>query len=160
MATDDSSNQGCIGARCYIKRGRAIRPRGENKTQKVIVVTHVYPSLQSSMAVDVSRNETLLSKTQVTGVISMKDPTKKKKKKRKKAGREGSLRARISETISDTLRRAGRRKKTSVRCDIPNFLFVNKPHFSSDESLADQRWSLFFLDGSSLFSCSYPQTRA
>ena len=69
----------------------------------------------------------------------MKDPTKKKKKKRKKAGREGSLRARISETISDTLRRAGRRKKTSVRCDIPNFLFVNKPHFSSDESLADQR---------------------
>ena len=83
---------------------------------------------------------TLFCHTQVTGVISMKDPTKKKKKKRKKAGREGSLRARISETISDTLRRAGRRKKTSgVRCDIPNFLFVNKPHFSSDESLADQR---------------------
>ena len=81
----------------------------------------------------------LFCHTQVTGVISMKDPTKKKKKKRKKAGREGSLRARISETISDTLRRAGRRKKTSVRCDIPNFLFVNKPHFSSDESLADQR---------------------
>merc|ERR1712037_1028442 len=55
---------------------------------------------------------------------------------------EGSLRARISETISDTLRRAGRRKKTRVRCDIPNFLFVNKPHFSSDESLADQRREL------------------
>ena len=71
----------------------------------------------------------------------MKDPGKKKKKaKRKKPGREGSLRARISETISDTLRRAGRRKKSSVlRSDIPNFLFVNKPHFSSDESLADQR---------------------
>ena len=82
-----------------------------------------------------------LCHTQVTGVISMKDPGKKKKKaKRKKPGREGSLRARISETISDTLRRAGRRKKSSVlRSDIPNFLFVNKPHFSSDESLADQR---------------------
>ena len=84
---------------------------------------------------------TFFCHTKVTGVISMKDPTKKKKKKkRKKAGRENSLRARISETISDTLRRAGRRKKTSVRSDIPNFLFVNKPHFSSDdESLADQR---------------------
>lgn len=79
---------------------------------------------------------------QVTGVISVKDNTRKKK--RKKPAREGSLRQRISETIGDTLRRAGRRKRTShsVRVDIPNFLFVNKPHFSSDESLVDHRREL------------------
>ena len=69
----------------------------------------------------------------------MKDASRKKKKRQKSsASRQGSIRARISETISDTLRRAGgRRKKTSmVRSDIPTFLFVNKPHFSSNESLS------------------------
>ena len=117
--------------------------KGANKTPSVIMqhilILQLCNSLCNGRGGFTQSYLTLFCHTQVTGVISMKDPTKKKKKKRKKAGREGSLRARISETISDTLRRAGRRKKTSVRCDIPNFLFVNKPHFSSDESLADQR---------------------
>ena len=46
-------------------------------------------------------------------------------------------RDKITGTISDTLRRKDKRKKSKANNDIPNFLFVNKPHFSSEESLPD-----------------------
>ena len=42
-------------------------------------------------------------------------------------------REKITGTITDTLRR--KKRKSKVVADTPSFLFVNKPHFSSDESL-------------------------
>ena len=66
---------------------------------------------------------------EVTGVISVK--TKKKTKKR-----HPSFRDRITDTITDTLKRTGK-KKRSKKIDIPNFLFVNKPYFSSEDSLEE-----------------------
>lgn len=42
-------------------------------------------------------------------------------------------RDKITGTITDTLRR--KRRKSKVVADTPSFLFVNKPHFSSAESL-------------------------
>ena len=62
---------------------------------------------------------------EVTGVISVKNPSRKKHK---------SFRDKISGTISDTLRRKNKQKKSKTK-DIPNFLFVNKPYFSSEESI-------------------------
>ena len=46
-------------------------------------------------------------------------------------------REKITGTITDTLKRNAKRKRTKAGTDIPNFLFVNKPYFSSEESLAD-----------------------
>ena len=46
-------------------------------------------------------------------------------------------REKITGTITDTLKRNAKRKRSKVGSDIPNFLFVNKPYFSSEESLAD-----------------------
>ena len=47
-------------------------------------------------------------------------------------------REKITGTITDTLKRNAKRKRTKAGTDIPNFLFVNKPYFSSEESLADK----------------------
>ena len=66
---------------------------------------------------------------EVTGVISVRNPVKKKTKKR-----HPSFRDMITDTITDTLKRTGK-KKRSKKSDIPNFLFVNKPYFSSEESI-------------------------
>ena len=66
---------------------------------------------------------------EVTGVISVKNPSRKKTKKQHQ-----SITERITGTISETLKRNTKRKR-SKRDDIPNFLFVNKPYFSSDESI-------------------------
>ena len=49
-----------------------------------------------------------------------------------------SSREKITGTITDTLKRNAKRKRTKAAADIPNFLFVNKPYFSSEESLADK----------------------
>ena len=49
-----------------------------------------------------------------------------------------SSREKITGTITDTLKRNAKRKRTKASSDIPNFLFVNKPYFSSEESLADK----------------------
>ena len=49
-----------------------------------------------------------------------------------------SSREKITGTITDTLKRTAKRKRSKANADIPNFLFVNKPYFSSEESLADQ----------------------
>ena len=49
-----------------------------------------------------------------------------------------SSREKITGTITDTLKRNAKRKRTKASPDIPNFLFVNKPYFSSEESLADK----------------------
>ena len=48
-----------------------------------------------------------------------------------------SYRDKITGTITDTLKRTNKRKKSKAAHDIPTFLFVNKPHFSSEESLND-----------------------
>ena len=66
---------------------------------------------------------------EVTGVISVKNPSKRKTKKQHQ-----SIKDRITGTITDTLKRTAKRKR-SKKNDIPNFLFVNKPHFSSEESI-------------------------
>ena len=65
---------------------------------------------------------------EVTGVISVKNPSRKKTKKHK------SIKDKITGTISETLKRNAKRKR-SKKNDIPNFLFVNKPYFSSEESI-------------------------
>ena len=49
-----------------------------------------------------------------------------------------SSREKITGTITDTLKRNAKRKRSKANADIPNFLFVNKPYFSSEESLADK----------------------
>ena len=46
-------------------------------------------------------------------------------------------RDKITGTISDTLRRNNKKKKSKAANNIPTFLFVNKPYFSSEESIAD-----------------------
>ena len=66
---------------------------------------------------------------EVTGVISVRNKDKKKTKKR-----HPSFREKITESITDTLTRKGK-KKIRKRTDIPIFLYVNKPHFSSESSL-------------------------
>ena len=66
---------------------------------------------------------------ELTGVISVRNKDKRKTKKR-----HPSFRDKITETITDTLTRKGK-KKRSKRTDVPSFLFVNKPYFSSEESL-------------------------
>ena len=66
---------------------------------------------------------------EVTGVISVKNPSRKKTKKQHQ-----SIKDRITGTKSYTLKRTAKRKR-SKKNDIPNFLFVNKPHFSSEESI-------------------------
>ena len=65
---------------------------------------------------------------EVTGVISVKNPSRKKTKKHK------SIKDKISESIYETLRRNTKQKRSKTK-EIPNFLFVNKPYFSSEESL-------------------------
>ena len=66
---------------------------------------------------------------EITGVISVKNPSRKKSKKQHQ-----SIKDRITGTISDTLKRNTKRNR-SKKNDIPNFLFVNKPYFSSEESI-------------------------
>ena len=66
---------------------------------------------------------------EVTGVISVKNPSRKKTKKQHQ-----SITERITGTITDTLKRNTKRK-LAKKNDIPNFLFVNKPYFSSEESI-------------------------
>ena len=66
---------------------------------------------------------------EITGVISVKNPSRKKSKKQHQ-----SIKDRITGTISDTLKRNTKRNR-SKKNDIPNFLFVNKPYFSSEESV-------------------------
>ena len=61
---------------------------------------------------------------EVTGVISVRNPSRKK--------RNSSIQA--SSTITDTLKRRAKRKQTKQN-NVPNFLFVNKPHYSSNSSL-------------------------
>ena len=65
---------------------------------------------------------------EVTGVISVKNPSRKKTKKHK------SIKDKISESIYETLRKNTKQKRSKTK-EIPNFLFVNKPYFSSEESL-------------------------
>ena len=57
----------------------------------------------------------------------MKNPSREKAKKQHQ-----SIKDRITGTILDTLKRNTKRKR-SKKNDIPNFLFVNKPYFSSKE---------------------------
>ena len=66
---------------------------------------------------------------EVTGVISVKNEAKKKPKMTRP-----SFRDRITDTLTDTLKGRGK-KRTDQRSDIPDFLFQNKPCFSSEESL-------------------------
>ena len=66
---------------------------------------------------------------EITGVISVKNPSRKKSKKQHQ-----SIKDRITGTISDTLKRNNKRNR-SKKNDIPNFLFINKPYFSSEESI-------------------------
>ena len=73
---------------------------------------------------------------EVTGVISVKNPSRKKTKKQHQ-----SIRDRITGTITDTLKKTAKRKR-SKRNDVPNFLFVNKPYFSSEESLEEESMSM------------------
>ena len=61
---------------------------------------------------------------EVTGVISLRNPSRKK--------RNSSIQA--SSTITDTLKRRAKRKQTKKK-NVPNFLFVNKPHYSSNSSI-------------------------
>ena len=49
-----------------------------------------------------------------------------------------SSREKITGTITDTLKRTAKRKRSKANTDIPTFLFVNKPYFSSEESLAEE----------------------
>ena len=49
-----------------------------------------------------------------------------------------SSREKITGTITDTLKRNAKRKRSKANTDIPTFLFVNKPYFSSEESLAEE----------------------
>ena len=62
---------------------------------------------------------------EITGVISVRNKSKQKK-------RTPSFRNMISDTINDTLKR---KKKPKPKTNIADFLFVSKPHFSSDESI-------------------------
>ena len=62
---------------------------------------------------------------EVTGVISVRNTLRKKTK--------GKIR-KISESKMDTLSRRAKRKQMKQK-NIPSFLFVNKPHFSSNSSL-------------------------
>ena len=62
---------------------------------------------------------------EITGVISVRNKSKQKK-------RTPSFRNMISDTINDTLKR---KKKLKPKTNIVDFLFVSKPHFSSDESI-------------------------
>ena len=66
---------------------------------------------------------------EVTGVISVRNTEKKKKKKR-----HPSFGNMINDSLIDTLKRKGK-KKRSKQSSTPSFLFVNKPYFSSEESL-------------------------
>ena len=61
---------------------------------------------------------------EVTGVISVRNPSSKK--------RNSLIQA--SSTKTDTLKRRAKRKQTKTN-DVPNFLFVNKPHYSSNSSV-------------------------
>jgi hypothetical protein len=60
----------------------------------------------------------------VTGVISVRNPSRKK--------RNSSIQA--SRTITDTLKRQAKKQQTKKN-NIPNFLFVNTPHYSSNSSI-------------------------
>ena len=62
---------------------------------------------------------------EVTGVISVRNTLRKKIK--------GKIR-KNSESKMDTLSRRAKRKQMKQK-NVPNFLFVNKPHFSSNSSL-------------------------
>ena len=88
---------------------------------------------------------------EVTGVISVKNPTKKKTKKR-----HPSFRDRITDTITDTLKRTGK-KKRSKKIDIPNFLFVNKPYFSSEDSLEEACYQSSQATDMSQYKQEYPR---
>ena len=76
---------------------------------------------------DVGKGFIISDDEEVTGVISVMNMSRKKSKK---------IRDKITGTITDTLRRNTKgRKKSKAANNIPNFLFVNKPYFSSEESL-------------------------
>lgn len=62
---------------------------------------------------------------EVTGVISVMNTLRKKSKGRVRQPSESKM---------ETLQRRAKRKQ-SKKNNIPNFLFVNKPHFSSNSSL-------------------------
>merc|ERR1711976_250287 len=63
---------------------------------------------------------------EITGVISGRN--------KKNKTRSSSFRDKISDTINDTLRRK-KKLRSKLRPEQIEFLFVNKPNFSSDESL-------------------------
>ena len=67
-------------------------------------------------------------------------------------------REKITGTITDTLKRNAKRKRSKAASDIPNFLFVNKPYFSSEESLADT--SLVACNPSSSPGSSLPTSKS
>ena len=62
---------------------------------------------------------------EVTGVISVMNTLRKKSKGRVRQPSESKM---------ESLKRRAKRKQ-SKKNNIPNFLFVNKPHFSSNSSL-------------------------
>ena len=67
---------------------------------------------------------------EVTGVISVRN-TEKKKKTKKSHPSFGNM---ITDSITDTMKRKGK-KKRSKQSSTPSFLFVSKPYFSSEESI-------------------------
>ena len=104
---------------------------------------------------DVGKGFIISDDEEVTGVISVMNMSRKKSRKirfkwncirinLKSLGPSILLtffkffilfRDKITGTITDTLKRNTKRKKSKANHDIPNFLFVNKPYFSSEESL-------------------------
>ena len=75
---------------------------------------------------DVGKGFIISDDEEVTGVISVMNMSRKKTRK---------IRDKITGTITDTLKRNAKRKRDKAR-DVPNFLFVNKPYFSSEESVS------------------------
>ena len=61
---------------------------------------------------------------EVTGVISVRNPSRK----------NWNSSIQESSTITDTLQKRAKRKQTKKK-NVPNFLFVNKPHYSSNSSI-------------------------
>ena len=76
------------------------------------------------MSSEVGKGFIISEDEEVTGVISVRNPSRKK--------RNSSIKA--SSTITDTLKRRAKRKQTKKK-NVPNFLFVNKPHYSSNSSI-------------------------
>ena len=64
---------------------------------------------------------------EVTGVISVRNHAGNKSSKKKAIFQS-------SDTKTDTLQKRAKRKQTKKK-NVPNFLFVNKPHYSSNSSV-------------------------